>query len=407
MPITYRQARLKNGLNIIAEVDSAAHSSAVGFFVRTGARDEATPMMGVSHFLEHMMFKGTETIAADELNQRFDAMGARNNAYTSAEMTCFYAHVLPEYLPAATDLIGQMMRPALRTTDFTTEKKVILEEIAMYKDSPFWVLYERAIETHYGAHPLSHRVLGTSESVTALERDQMKQYFDARYSADNTVVALAGRLDFEHSVEIIERACGHWNSTAPRRNAGKPALAGGDFTLRDAKVNRGYFIGIAEGPSIEDDRKYAAAVLGQILGSPDNSRLHWALVETSLADECQAAFDARDGCGDYYVFASCDPANIEKVEATIHAQIAALVDSLSEDDTRRLIAKTATAATIAGERPEGRMQRLGRQWTYLGRYETLEHEVERMASVTLDDLRNVAREFPVHPKTTGRLLPAT
>ena len=175
--------------------------------------------------------------------------------------------------------------------------------------------------------------------------------------------------------------------------------------VKDAKVSRGYFIGIAEGPSIEDDRKYAAAILAQILGSPDNSRLHWALVEGGLADECQASFDARNGCGDYYVFASCDPANIAKVEQEITNQISSLIESLTEQDTRRLIAKTATAATIAGEQPEGRMQRLGRHWTYLNRYETLEREVERMASVTLDDLREVAKAYPISLKTIGRMLP--
>lgn len=406
MPITFRQATLKNGLTIIAEVDQAAHSSAVGFFVRTGARDEATKLMGVSHFLEHMMFKGTAAITADQLNQKFDAMGARNNAYTSAELTCFYAHVLPEFVAEATDLIGQMMRPALRQSDFDTEKKVILEEIAMYKDSPFWVLYERAIETHYATHPLAHRVLGTDQTVAELERDAMQGYFDNRYSADNTVVALAGKIDFDASVALLDKVCGHWATTTPKRDSSRPAIAGGDFTLKDPKISRGYFIGIAEGPSIEDDRKYAAAILAQILGSPDNSRLHWALVEGGIADECQASFDARQGCGDYYVFASCDPANLAKVEQTIQDQIAKLVDSLTEDDTRRLIAKTATSATIAGERPEGRMQRLGRHWTYLNKYETLESEVERMAGVTLDDLRDVARAYPIALKTIGRMVPA-
>src|SRR5882724_3919279 len=130
--ISFQQHRLPNGLTIIAEVDPAAHSAAAGFFVKTGARDEATPVMGVSHFLEHMMFKGTEDLTAEELNRRFDEIGARNNAFTSNEMTCFHAHVLPEYLGQGLDLLGRMMRPALKPTDFDTEKGVILEEIAMY-----------------------------------------------------------------------------------------------------------------------------------------------------------------------------------------------------------------------------------------------------------------------------------
>ena len=161
MPVEFKHARLDNGLTIIAEVDPSAHSAAVGYFVRTGARDEPTPQMGVSHFLEHMMFKGTDKRSAERLNQDFDRLGARNNAYTSAELTCFHATVTPDRLTDVNDVLADMMRPALRDDDFTTEKGVILEEIAMYDDNPFWVLYEHAMEKFYGKHPIGHRVLGT------------------------------------------------------------------------------------------------------------------------------------------------------------------------------------------------------------------------------------------------------
>ena len=165
MPVTFQERVAPNGLRIIAEVDPGAHSAAAGFFVKTGARDESSDLMGVSHFLEHMMFKGTEEISADDLNRRFDEIGARNNAYTSHELTCFYAHVLPERLPEANDLLARMMRPALRQEDFDREKNVILEEIAMYKDEPYWVLFEHAMEKHYGSHALGHRVLGTGRRL--------------------------------------------------------------------------------------------------------------------------------------------------------------------------------------------------------------------------------------------------
>ncbi|MCA9294847.1 MAG: insulinase family protein, partial [Phycisphaerales bacterium] len=126
MPVTFHHRTLPNGLAVLAEVDPAAHSAAAGFFVKTGARDETPALMGVSHFLEHMMFKGTDDLSADQINQAFDAMGASNNAYTSGEMTCFYAKVLPEHLDTGVRLLGRMMRPALRQEDFDSEKKVIL-----------------------------------------------------------------------------------------------------------------------------------------------------------------------------------------------------------------------------------------------------------------------------------------
>jgi predicted Zn-dependent peptidase len=405
MAITFQRHVLPNGLTIIAECDPDAHTSACGFFVRTGARDEASKVMGVSHFLEHMMFKGTEALSADQINQGFDELGARNNAFTSNEMTCFYAHVLPEHLERATDLLGQMMRPALRNADFDTEKGVILEEIAMYKDNPFWVLYEACVERHYPNHPMSHRVLGTTETITALARDDMAGYFNYHYSADTTTVALAGKLDFEQTVAQIASLCGAWPRTGAVRDNTPPKPWVGKFELRDEKVSRAYLLGMAAAPSAQDERRYAAAMLAQVLGMPDNSRLHWALVETGIADEAQAAHDAHDNVGEFYIFCSCDPENADECWSIVEREIAALADSLTEDDLMRLRNKLATAATLGGERPHDRMHRIGRLWTLLGEYRTLEEELERINAVTLDDLRAVARDFPMSQMTFGRLLP--
>lgn len=407
MPVTFLERTLPNGLRVIAEADAAAHTSACGFFVKTGARDEASPLMGVSHFLEHMMFKGTEDISPEELNRRFDALGARNNAYTSAEMTCFYAQTLPEHLPEATDLLARMMRPALRQDDFDREKGVILEEIAMYKDEPLSVLFEKAMEAHYGGHPMSHRVLGTDDTIKAMSRDAMRGYFESRYSADNTVVAFAGRVDFDAACAQVGRLCGSWRPTRVGRDASRPRVGGAEpIELRDGKVTRAYLLGLSPAPAIDDDRRYAATLLGQVLGAADNSRLHWALVETGLAEEAHAGYDPHDGCGDFYVYLVCDPDRAEDVWAVTMGQIEGLVASLKQDDLERLRSKLLTAVTLSSERPGDRMQRLGRQWTYLGRYTTLEQELERIAKVTLDDLRATAASFPLKPTTTARLLPA-
>ncbi len=405
MAYTFHQAVLPNGLTIVAEVDPTAHSAAAGFFVKTGARDEATPLMGVSHFLEHMMFKGTHDISAEELNQRFDAMGAKNNAYTSNEITCFYAHLLPERAGEGIDLLSRMMRPALRQSDFDMEKGVILEEIAMYDDNPFFILYEAVLEKHFGSHTLSHKVLGTNQSITNLTRDQMQAYFDARYSADNTVVALAGRLDFAAAVAHINQLCGSWQRTSVTRDNAAPKLAGKHFTLHSEKVNRGYLLAMCPAPAFDDDRRYAAALVSQVLGMPDNSLLHWALIEPGIAEDAQAVFDGNDGSGQCFVFASCDPARIDEVWDITRKQMSDLRDALTQDDLDRLLAKTVTGATISGERPHDRMHRLGRVFTYLRRYWPLEEELDRMSRVTLADLRDYCDAFPLEPVTVGRLLP--
>lgn len=401
----FKSRTLANGLTIIAEPDPKAHSAAAGFFVKTGARDEPTPIMGVSHFLEHMMFKGTAHRSAAELNQAFDDIGARNNAYTSHEVTCFYAHTLPEFAGRAIDLLGDMLRPALRQEDFDTEKGVILEEIAMYDDNPFWVLYEDVASKRFGDHPLGHRVLGTPESIKALTRDQMQGYFDARYSADNTVVSLAGQIDFERACDQIEALCGSWEKTGAARDNRAPTTLGQRIELEDGRFGRAYLLMLMPAPSAQDDRRYAATLLTQILGAADNSRLHWALVEEGLAEEAQAAYEPHDGVGEYYVFASGDPDRIAEIERVADREIKNLLGSLTQDDLDRLSGKFATGFTVGAERPADRMQRMGRRWTLLGDYRTLDEELARIRAVTLEDLREVYEAFPFTPRTVGVLRP--
>ena len=405
MALQFRQHELPNGLTIIAETDAAAASAAAGFFVRTGARDEQSPVMGVSHFLEHMMFKGTDALSAEAINQAFDDLGASNNAFTSNEITCFYAHVLPEATPPVLDVLGRMMRPSLRQDDFDTEKGVILEEIAMYKDNPFWVLYEECVDRYYAPHALRHRVLGTVETITDLSREHMAEYFTARYSADNTTVALAGKIDFDSAVAQIAELCGHWERTDAARDATRPTTNPGRFTLTDDKVARAYLLGLADAPDGNDDRRYAAMLASQVLGGADNSRLHWALLETGLADEAQAAYDGHEGVGEFFVYAGCDPKKADEVWGVVERECAGLRESLEADDLAKLRAKLATGVTLQGERPMGRMMRLGRQWTLQHKYTPLEVELGCIDAVTLGDVREMLEAFPITPKIAGRLLP--
>src|SRR5437870_7243197 len=188
--MSFHQQVLDNGLTIVGEISPSARSAAVGFFVKTGARDETAPESGVSHFLEHMVFKGTPHRTALQVNYDFDKIGASYNAFTSEENTVFYAAILPEYLPQAVDILADILRPSLRGDDFDMEKKVIIEEIGMYEDQPMWSAYDAAKKAHFSDHPLGNSVLGTAQSVGALTRDQMHAYFERRYVAPNiTVVA--------------------------------------------------------------------------------------------------------------------------------------------------------------------------------------------------------------------------
>src|SRR3954469_20786414 len=208
MALQVHHHQLKNGLDIIAEINPDSHSFAAGLFVKTGSRDETPEVNGVSHFLEHMMFKGSSKYTWEDVNRIFDEIGAKYNAFTSQEMTAYYANVLPEFTEKAIEHLAHLLRPAIRDEDFTTEKKVILEEIAMYLDDPGHRLYEKLMEVHFGNHPLSMSVLGTPESITELKRDDMAEYFKQRYGPGNMVLSVTGRLDIKEVLGLAEKYMG-------------------------------------------------------------------------------------------------------------------------------------------------------------------------------------------------------
>ncbi|MEK7996508.1 MAG: pitrilysin family protein, partial [Planctomycetota bacterium] len=213
----FKSEKLNNGLAVIGELNKSAKSAAVGFFVKTGSRDETGRISGVSHFLEHMLFKGTEKLSALEVNEAFDRTGAQFNAFTSEENTVYYAAVLPEYLEEVTRLWGELMRPALRDEDFSIEQNVIKEEIAMYKDLPSFDVMERCRTLHFDGHPCGNSVLGSEESIDNLTAEQMRDYFATRYAPNNMVLACAGDFDWDRICSLAAESCGQWQPKAVER----------------------------------------------------------------------------------------------------------------------------------------------------------------------------------------------
>ncbi|MEL6497662.1 MAG: pitrilysin family protein [Planctomycetota bacterium] len=402
---TFHSHTLPNGLTVIAEPDRAAPSAAVGFFVKTGGRDEPSELMGVSHFLEHMMFKGTDDLSADDINRIYDDMGARNNAYTSHEVTCFYASVTADRIADAIDHTARMMRPALRESDFETERGVILEEIAMYADNPFWVLYENASQRYYGSHPLGHRVLGTADSIRAMTRDGMADYFEQRYTPAATTVALAGDVDFDAACGRIESLCGHWPAADTPPDRSPPQVQQERLELTDGRFERGYLLAIAPGPSAQSEDRYAATLAAQVLGAADNSRLHWSLIEPGIAEEAQAGYQPNDGSGEFFLYASGAAEDLDKIETILTDEASKLAEHVNDADLARIRSRFATSFAVSGEKPGDIMQRIGRTWSLLGEYRTLDEELDRIQSVTVSSIQRLLAEDGIMPRTVGTLRP--
>ncbi len=401
--------RLANGLTIIAEVDPNALTMAAGFFVRTGGRDEPSALMGVSHFLEHMMFKGSATTTAQEVNKRFDAIGAEHNAFTTIDTTAYHAHVLPEHQRHAIAYLADLLRPAIRDADFDDERKVILEEIAMYDDQPFWPLYERAAEMFHTTNRLGHRVLGTPESIKSMEAQSMRDYFRSRYSPDNTVLALAGCVDLRAALQQVEVELGGVPPQQPRRLHDAIAHGRGEFAITSEKARRHYLVGIAPGPAATDPDRYAVMVLAQILSDSDSGRLHWALVEPGLADNADVSLDLHDDCGEVLVTLTCDasdPTEVTRVERILFDECERTTQhGVTEAELTSVRAKVATMVTLAAERPAGRMRRLGSNWANGLPYSSLDEELRRISAVTIDEVNRVAKRFPMTPWVIGRCDP--
>src|SRR5438105_300737 len=247
--VSFQKETLPNGLTIIGETSPSARSVALGFFVRTGSRDENLEVSGVTHFLEHMVFKGTPRRTALDVNRDFDRIGAHYNAFTSEENTVFYAAILPEYIPQAVDVLADILRPSLRTDDFEMEKNVIIEEIGMYEDQPMWSAYDRAKRAFFADHPLGNSILGTPESIRALTREQMHAYFQRRYVAPNITVVVAGHFDWPGLVELVERQCGGWNRGPVGRQGVRETRGSGAFrVLTKEKVTQEHVFLISPGP---------------------------------------------------------------------------------------------------------------------------------------------------------------
>lgn len=397
----FRSHTLPNGLEILAEVNDDAHSESVGFFVKTGSRDETDDVAGVSHFLEHMCFKGTPRRSADDVNREFDEIGAHYNAFTSEECTVYYASVLPEYQEASIDILADIMRPSLRQDDFDMEKKVILEEIQMYLDQPPFGMDDRIKELHLGKHPLAKSVLGTSASITELPRDKMHAYFASRYSPGNVFVAAAGKVDFDALVEQVAARCADWQPQPAPRSVPRASSTKRFEVVERPATTQEYVLQLSDAPASEDDDRYAAKLLATIVGDDSGSRMYWELTESGLAESASLGHYEYQGLGMFYTWLSCEPeateenlALLEQIYRTVEAE------GVSETELRQAKNKVKARVVLSSERPRSRLFNVGGNWLQRREYRTVATDLEALEKVTVADIAAVLAKYPLSNCTT-------
>ncbi len=406
MKMEFKNTTLDNGLTIIAEVNGAAASMAAGFFVRTGSRDETPNISGVSHFLEHMVFKGTARRTPMDVNREFDEMGASYNAFTSEECTVYFAAVLPEFQRRLLDLLSDILRPSLRSEDFDIEKNVIVEEIAMYQDIPKYKLFEKLLAEHFQDHPLGNSVLGTTQSISALKREDMLKYFERRYSPGNITVVCVGNLDFDAAVEKVSQACSQWQPHEASRETPPSAGSRNMNVLHDGKVTREHLGLMSSAPSAQDEERYAAQLAATIIGDSTGSRFYYALVDKAIADEALMAYNALDGAGLFFSFITADTDRAAEAMRIAKEELAKFIDEGPTDaELQAAKNKIACAATLKGELPMGRLTAVGFDWMYRREYVPLTEQIDRLLAVGGREVTEVARKHDVARTTALALGP--
>lgn len=404
----FQHCKLANGLTLIAETNPAVHSVAAGFFVRTGSRDETSEVAGVSHYLEHMAFKGDEKFSADDINRVFDEIGAKYNASTSEEVTMFYAAVLPEYLERAIELLSSLMQPSLRQEDFDMEKNVILEEISMYEDQPSFTCYDHMMATHFSGHPLGRSILGTNESISALTAEQMRTYHSSRYHTGNITLAVAGNCRFEDAVALAEKYCDRIPQGQPARLLPQlKASPAAKLVVRDGSLQE-HVMQMGPGPDSRNDLRFAAELLSVIVGDDSGSRLFWELVDPGHAESADLGYSEYDGAGAWMSYLSCSPdqviANIERCRKVFEDVNA---NGVSAQELEQACNKVASRIVLRGERPMGRLSSLGGNWMYRGDYRSIPDDLRSIRGVTLSEIREVLNQFPLTMTTTVGVGPLT
>ena len=300
----FHQTQLDNGLTVIGELNPHVHSVAVGFFVRAGSRDETPEVSGVSHFLEHMAFKGTDKYTAEDVNRIFDEVGAKYNASTSEEITLFYAAILPEYLRTTFDLLSGILFPSLREEDFAMEKNVILEEIGMYDDMPSFVAYEHLMRTHFAGHPLGMSILGSKESITALTAEQMRRYHRDHYRAGNITLAVAGNTQWMEVLDLAHEFCAGWPAGATDRPTHEARPRGGRTVVAREQSQQQHVMEMSPAPAAADDLRIAAELLSVVVGDDSGSRLYWDLVDPGHAEAADLGYNEYEGSGTWMTYLS-------------------------------------------------------------------------------------------------------
>jgi predicted Zn-dependent peptidase len=395
--VNYERTSLDSGIRVLTEKMPSVRSVAFGAWVGAGSRDEQPELSGATHFLEHLLFKGTPSRTAQEIAESFDAVGGDVNAFTAKEFTCFYARTLDEDLDMSIEVIADMIQNSLiRSEDVDAERQVVLEEISMHEDAPDDIVHDLFTETIWGDHPLGRRVQGRSETIEAMDREEVDAYWRLHYKPGNLVIAAAGSLEHDHVVEGVQKA--FKNAPAgpqrpPRSGDEAPPFHGRTHVLK-RPTEQAHIVYGGAGVSRNDPRRWAVGVLNLVLGGGMSSRLFQEIREKrGLVYSVYSGHSSFAESGLLTVYAATGPERIEEVLTLIRREISSVLDSgITQVELDRGKGALKGGIVLGLEDTSSRMSRLGKGELCHGEILTPDEMIARIDALALEDIQTAAQE---------------
>jgi predicted Zn-dependent peptidase len=396
-----RRTILPSGLRIVTEQMAGARSASIGVWIGVGSRDETATTHGASHFLEHLLFKGTDERSALDISIALDAVGGEFNAFTAKEYTCFHARVLGEDLPLAVDVLGDMITGSLlETHDVDAERDVILDEIAMHEDDPDDVVQNLLAELAWGSGPLGRPIAGTIGSIEVMTRAQIQRFYRRHYRSGNMVVSVAGAVEHGDVVKAVRRFFGRHGFLAeaaqpvgPRASRRHPRISG-----REGRISRPFeqvnLVLAAEGVARDDDRRFALGVLNTALGGGTSSRLFQEVREhRGLAYSVYSFASHYADSGLVGVAVGCLPDRLDEVLEVVRVELSRIAaHGITAEELARGKGQLVGGLVLGLEDSASRMMRLGKAELVYAEVLGIDEVTARIDGVTLDDVRDVAAD---------------
>ncbi|MDQ0416892.1 putative Zn-dependent peptidase [Croceifilum oryzae] len=397
---------LPNGVRIVAESIPHVRSIALGIWTGAGSERETPQNNGISHFIEHMLFKGTATRTARQLAESFDEIGGQVNAFTAKEMTCYYAKVLDEHFPTALDILTDMLfHSEFRSEEIEKEKKVIIEEVRMVEDTPDDLVHDLLAEASLGNHSLGLPVIGTVENIQSYTRDQLLSYMNDHYHPHNVIVSIAGNLP-ENFLQQIEEKFANYSGSQVQSAMDLPVFTPQQRIKQKVTEQTHLCVGLP-GLAIGNSRLYQLILLNNILGGNMSSRLFQEIrEERGLAYSVFSYHSAHKETGVFAIYAGTAPGQEEEVMDVIHHTLdQVMAHGITDSELRKAKEQLKSSIMLGLESTNNRMSRLGRNEILLGRHYTLDEIMEHVTCTTLDELNEMARTTLSSPMSLAIISP--